>query len=155
MLNKIAPLGDLSYHYTLSYLWVLGAYELIRTLAQCFSNNGNNMSDNSFELLRELKNDFAKLRVPLAKYELKGRKEIKCIPYPAVKIGAGASWQIGIDDIISRRELSDKMLSVFESIDFSEFRVGGNWWNKMSENIVGDILKKAIIAKIIREIYHV
>ena len=118
---KVNPFGDLSNHYTLSYLWVLGAYELVRTLYQySYSKDREKLNSNTV-VLDKLKSEFAELRVPLAKHEKKGNKAIKVIPFPAFTYEFGTSWLISSDRYISRRELSDKMLSAFEKMDFSVF----------------------------------
>ena len=54
---------NFSEHLTLSYLWVLGVYEIVRSINQKIGNT------NSDEKLKKLKNLFTRLRVPLAKYE--------------------------------------------------------------------------------------
>ncbi len=54
------------------WFWTLGAYEVVRTMCQakiCFS-------ENFYEKILELKNDLAKARMPRAKMEKKGKKNM-------------------------------------------------------------------------------
>ncbi len=57
--------------YTKVWLWVLGAYEVVRTMCQaetCFSSN-------LLDKLRPQKNKLARLRMPLSKQEYSGKRE--------------------------------------------------------------------------------
>ncbi|TVU88323.1 hypothetical protein [Vreelandella titanicae] len=93
----------------LSYLWVIGAYELIRTINQRLKNE-------CFETeARQVKQQFNRLRVPLAKMEAAGRSpEDSHIAYPAFNMPHGAAWQLTQDEFITRKELSDSLLDFVE-----------------------------------------
>ncbi|NQU67731.1 MAG: hypothetical protein HQ510_07305 [Candidatus Marinimicrobia bacterium] len=61
--------GDIQLTYGQIWLWILGAYEVVRTMCQakaCFS-------DALFDRLIFFKRDIANFRIPFAKQELRGR----------------------------------------------------------------------------------
>ncbi|WP_170506845.1 MULTISPECIES: ubiquitin-like domain-containing protein [Ruegeria] len=61
--------GDLSEYYDLFWLWVLGSYEVLRTMDQhssCFSVEKQTE-------IKDLKKKLHKIRIPFAKQELRGR----------------------------------------------------------------------------------
>lgn len=93
----------------LSYLWVIGAYELIRTINQRLK--GEHFENES----RQVKQQFNRLRVPLAKMEAAGRsREDSHIAYPVINMTHGAAWQLTRDEFITRKELSDSLLGFVE-----------------------------------------
>lgn len=97
---------------TQSYLWVLGGYELIRSATQ-------RMAGRPLESeFRSVKNQFNRLRIPLAKFEAASRHpEDSPIAFPALNEHYGAAWQLGRDEFITRRELSDSLLALAERLD--------------------------------------
>ena len=113
-----SPFGDLSDHITMSYLWVLGAYEVVRSLDQRAREEANYLSGQK-ESLKQLKWRFERLRIPLAKFEAakKHSDTDSHIAYPSLNTQLGIAWQVSQDTWITRRELSDSMLELFESIN--------------------------------------
>lgn len=95
-------------HLTLSYLWVLGAYELIRIMK-------NKRKDGA---VKKLYRDFRRLRIPLAKLEpAKGHEnEDNPIATPIIQ-GTHISWVLNNNKTIPRIELSDKFLNYMESVN--------------------------------------
>ena len=104
--------GALSYHITLSYLWVLGAYEVIRAMNQR-RREANEDDQGLVALLRK----YERVRMPLAKFEPAGRHENtdSKIAYPVLNSEHGVGWQVAPDVFITRGELSDAFLSWLES----------------------------------------
>jgi hypothetical protein len=103
--------SDLTLHITLSHLWVLGAYEVLRTIHQrCREGGGVD------ESVRDVLRRFERLRIPLAKFEPAGRhKETDTkIAYPALNAQYGVAWQVAEDVFIPRGELSDEFLMLLE-----------------------------------------
>jgi hypothetical protein len=97
--------------FTLSYLWILGAYELIGTLDQRYRENSR--SDDHATRTRELKHRFERIRIPLAKMELARRHPTDDpIAYPAINLELGVASQVAEDTFITRRELSDALLDL-------------------------------------------
>lgn len=98
---------DLTGPIILSYLWVLGAYEVIRTVNQRFKAIGE-LSAPNYIRSQELKKLFERIRIPLAKLEPSNRhkKTDSSIAYPALTPAHGIAWQISENHIISRGELS-------------------------------------------------
>jgi hypothetical protein len=116
---------DLSYedgtilheHITLSYLWVLGAYEFIRTLCDRIKMDDHEKTPEEVRnILLEAKRRFNWVRVPLAKMEAVSEfaTEDGPIAYPGLKAGVGVAWQLNPNTIVTRRELSEALLDALE-----------------------------------------
>jgi hypothetical protein len=104
-------------HITLSFLWVLGAYEFVRTLCdRVRRDDTDTTSDGVRSLLLQTKRRFARVRVPLAKMEAAApfATEDTPIAYSGLRRGVGVAWQLNTTTIISRRELSDALLEALE-----------------------------------------
>lgn len=109
------PLKDLSDHLTLSYLWVLGAYELIRTINQRDRELHGNDHDITTKS-RGIKSIFERVRVPLAKFEAARRYEDTDgkIAYPVLNTEVGVGWKLGENIFITRQYLSNSFLEYSE-----------------------------------------
>lgn len=117
--------GKLSYedsttlheHITLSFLWVLGAYEFIRTLCDRVRTDDTEKTPEEVRnLLLQTKRRFARVRMPLAKMEPASHfsEEDGPIAYPGLRRGVGVAWQLSPSTVITRRELSDILLEALE-----------------------------------------
>jgi len=105
----------LTRHLTLSYLWVLGAYEVIRSIDQRFFS-GNPNGPDTYEI-KATKRQFSRLRVPLAKYEAERRSPgDSSIAYPALSAAHGAAWMLSESVLISREELAEAFLTMLEGM---------------------------------------
>ena len=104
--------------FTLSYLWVLGAYELVRTIDQRCRATTDLLGSPITTTVNEVKRTFERLRVPLAKFEPAKRHEAtdSHIAYPAINENLGVFWRVSPDKYIGRRELSDILLDLLERI---------------------------------------
>jgi hypothetical protein len=108
----------LTERFILSSLWVMGAYELVRTLDE------RHWHDNIFavgevaECLKMLLRTMERLRVPLAKMEPARRHRGTDYPIPQQYImpGYGVAWRVSEDKLISRRWLSDGLLELLKLI---------------------------------------
>lgn len=109
------PMGDVGDHLTLSYLWVLGAYEVIRSLCQRSQEDSTFFAKYRKDLLK-LKVEFTRIRIPLAKFEpaKKFADTDSHVAYPGFHVVLGTSWQLSENVWINRRTLSDSMLTLFE-----------------------------------------
>ena len=107
----------LNERFTLSYLWVLGAYELVRTICQRIKEKGSVVPEELAGEFVSLKKEFNRLRVPVAKMEpASGHKNTDShIAYPAINTAKGIAWQVAQDVFITRQDLADRLLSVLES----------------------------------------
>lgn len=116
--NTIEEALRLTDHMTLSYLWVLGAYELIRSIDQRCRDNPCLLENQLIEKVTEVKHEFERIRIPLAKFEPSRRHKMTDSPiaFPAIRREFGASWHISIDKYISKRELSDTLLDLLEKL---------------------------------------
>lgn len=101
----------------LAYLWVLGSYEVIRTLDQRFRE-----SSVQFEHLRAFskpaKHQFERVRIPLAKLEAPKAKKFseRTIAHPALTAAHGLAWVLAPGEVVARTELSDHFLSFLEQV---------------------------------------
>ena len=101
--------------FTLSYLWVLGAYELVRSICQRLDKNKDTVSPDVAQSFVTLKKQFNRIRVPLAKMEAaSGYKTDSHIAYPAIDFEKGIAWQLNQTDFITRKDLADQLLAVLE-----------------------------------------
>jgi len=118
-------------HITLSYLWVLGAYEAIRTLTQQIREGRDNMPSEVFERSKETRDRFARLRMPLAKMEpASAHKETDShIAYPGLNTQYGITWQLNENVFVSRRELSDFFLDTLEFARIAKLRQQASRFN--------------------------
>jgi hypothetical protein len=117
LVGPIETLTDLELR-TLCQLWVLGAYEVVRILAN-WAIRDKTISFAKFqEQLAELKVRFERLRIPLAKHEVARRFKDTDLPFafPILLGGKGIAWRVSDTVIISRRELSDALLTVLGEI---------------------------------------
>ncbi len=103
--------------FTSSYLWVLGAFEIVRTLHE------KARFDQSFfpryvQDLKTLKDKFSRLRIPLAKFSPhdKHLETDVGIAIPSFHKELGVAWRVSKSDWINRRDLSDQMLELFEEM---------------------------------------
>lgn len=99
-------------HITLSYLWVLGAYEVIRVI----KDRCKELKSPDAEIIKIHKR-FRRLRIPLAKLEApRGYEESDApIAYPALNSEYGIAWQVSEDVFIPRGALADDLLTLLES----------------------------------------
>jgi hypothetical protein len=103
---------------TLSYLWVLGVYELVRTLHERSREDTNLLAQSIRGRLEEMKHALERLRIPLAKHQHARRYPAdNPLAWPAFDPDRGVLWSVG-QQSISRRELSDKLLDLLDGIEF-------------------------------------
>lgn len=111
------PFGDLSDHLTQSYLWVLGAYEIIRTLSQLADSGSGNKYGSKKDDIRVVKHEFEKVRIPLAKFEAAKRNPGGyTFAYPVIDRQLGVGWLIGNNTYVSRKLLSDMFLKLIKEL---------------------------------------
>lgn len=109
-LSSDSDLGALSYHITMSYLWVLGAYEIIRSMQQ--RNKEGGLND---EKLAALLRKFERLRMPLAKFEpaKRHKKTDSQIAYPALNELYGIAWQVSRRSLYFKRRACQRISCSF------------------------------------------
>lgn len=102
---------------TQSHLWVLGIYEIVRTISQ-FSREKSSNIHSYEEEIRNVKNDIARLRIPLAKFEPASKHPNDFpIAYPGFNDQHGIGWFINDKrDFITRKAISDNVLDLFNNI---------------------------------------
>jgi hypothetical protein len=101
--------------FALSRLWVLGAYELARTVeARLRPYRGQALHDHAVRLKRR----FERLRVPLAKFESASRHPDDWpIAYPGYRPGSrSVGWLVADSEFIERNELADALLDFLEEL---------------------------------------
>lgn len=115
--TKPAEWADVNHAIGRSYLWVLGAYEAIRTLDQRFRDLGSSALGRR-GATKTLKHRFERLRVPLAKLEPSNRHKATdyAFPRPGIDDERGIAWEVSIGVVISRSQLSDEFLAILEDL---------------------------------------
>ena len=97
---------------TLSYFWVLSAYELVRTLDQRWRIGATTLPDEFGARVTALKRRMERLQIPLVKVETARRLPTdSTLAYPIISRDFGVAWHIAQDTYITRRELADQLLS--------------------------------------------
>jgi hypothetical protein len=111
----------LTHRFTLSYLWVLGAYELVRTLDERCTKNHALIDTTLKQHVQDFKGKIARLRMPLAKMQ-PARKHPNDSPiaYPGIHQELGIAWHIGKNTFITRRELSNDFLDLIEKFECAQ-----------------------------------
>lgn len=101
-----------------SYLWVLGAYELIRSINQICEKDLTLLDSENLNKVRSAKLFFARVRVPLAKFEpaAKFKDTDSAIAYPALSYEHGIAWKVSTEVFIARGELSECLINLFREI---------------------------------------
>ncbi len=108
----------LTERFTLSYLWVLGAYEVTRATWDRVDKKPERLPKRFTKRLASLKREFARLRMPLAKLEpANAHPNDLAIARPAMHRELGISWRVASRTFIPRRKLSDKLLALLEAIE--------------------------------------
>jgi hypothetical protein len=99
-----------------AHLWVLGAYELVRMIAERVRNDPSLTTPAAAEVIKEPKRLFERVRIPLAKLEPSRRNETD---FPVAFAGIcseGLCWMVADDVIITQRELSDILLKMWKAV---------------------------------------
>ena len=108
-------IDDFTETYGQFWLWLLGAYEVIRTLCEY-----SDQFDPDFaEKLQELKRDLAKVRVPFAKQEYRGRSEGIGGDLSVTSFGKDMKFQIDGEEV-SSQDVIAKVTNFIESIDLNQ-----------------------------------
>jgi hypothetical protein len=96
---------------TLSWLWVLGSYEIVRSLHQ-YLGEISPESDQYTEEVGKLKWEFEELRIPLAKFEKRRSKQTRLVAWPAVSKSGEVAWTLDGITFTTRRHLAQRFLDV-------------------------------------------
>jgi hypothetical protein len=103
--------------FTLSYFWVLAAYELVRTLDEYCRTGATSVPVQFHSRIATLKRRMERLRIPLAKMQTARRFSTDSpIAYPALSRDFGVAWQVAQETYITRRELSDALLELLTDL---------------------------------------
>ncbi|WP_236630366.1 hypothetical protein [Pseudomonas syringae] len=120
--NALYDHHSIQSHKTQSYLWVLGAYEILRTLAQRVKDGQSDDPPDVAARIKAARDRFARVRIPLAKFEAsrKYRAIDNPIAYPGLDLKYGIAWRLNESEVISRQELSDVFLEALEFVRASK-----------------------------------
>jgi hypothetical protein len=104
-------------HIYQSFLWVLAAYEFIRTLDQICTQDSTVYSSALSQDIKQFKHGIERVRIPLAKLETAVRY-LSDFPmaYPGWVNQKEVGWQVGPSTIITRIDLSNELLSLVEKL---------------------------------------
>ena len=120
-LGTIEESAKLTDQIASSEQWVLTAYELVRVVFEYYKKRPEIADLALGDLVVEVRNIFARIRVPLAKMEA-SRKYTgnpgsdAPIPLPVLHQVLGLGWALSPEFVISRRELADALLELLEEI---------------------------------------
>lgn len=93
--NALHDFEFIQSHRTQSYLWGLGAYEILRTLSQRIREGQSDDPSEVAERIKYARDRFARVRVPLAKFEAGRHKATdNHIAYPGVDLTYGIAWEV-------------------------------------------------------------
>src|SRR5258708_36979463 len=90
-----------------SYLWVLGAYEVIRTVHAALRGSPGPAATDCAASVRSAKRLLERVPGPLARGEPRRGSHGFALAAPALVPGVGIAWTIAPDDTVSRHELAD------------------------------------------------
>jgi uncharacterized protein (DUF2461 family) len=108
---------------TLSYFWVLAAYELVHRLDQRWRTGVTTMPDEFGSRVAALKRRMERLRIPLAKMETARRFPTdSTMAYPTISRDFGIAWHVAQDTYITRRELSNQLLDFLTDLKKRQMR---------------------------------
>ena len=101
----------------LADLWLLGAYEFVRTIDARYREKSGPNIDKAKAIIRETKKLFHRVRIPLAKNEAaKGHTETDDIAAPIGCGTKGFGWQLNKDAVVLQRVLSDSLLVMLRTV---------------------------------------
>ena len=113
-------------HITLSELWVMGAYELVRLIDEIVSKKQDKMNVETIKKIKETLSLFLEIRVPLVKFQKAGQGELfsgiasKC----EFDKDKGLGWKIIFafgkkfeTKIFYRKDLADNLLELLKVIN--------------------------------------
>lgn len=110
--------------FTLSRLWVFGAYEVIRTLDQRVGRKPGILTKRLAQRVKTTKKAFERVRIPLAKLE--PAKAHSATDFasarPAMHRELGITWRVAQGVFVPRRRLSDRLLALLAEIDEHQSR---------------------------------
>lgn len=109
---------ELTERFTNSYLWVLGAYEIVRAMDQRCRENTAIVDDTTAQLIRDTKHKFERVRVPLAKYEIANRfrNTDTVLAFPALDRQDGIAWCVADNVFVTRKELSECFMTLLRTL---------------------------------------
>jgi hypothetical protein len=116
-LSPLRDWGEVINDIGLSYLWVLGAYEAVRTLHQRLVDMGAPAMKRA-AACAALKHKYERVRIPLAKLEPAKRFVTTDYAFarPGIDDSRGIAWEVSHGVAVSRSELSDAFLSFLEEM---------------------------------------
>lgn len=111
-------------YITLSELWIMGAYELIRLMRDIILNNDMFLKETKTELKKVL-NTFAEVRIPLVKFqERRNNRLYSGITQPKFDSVKGIGWEIIISNkegvntkVIYRNDLGNNFLELLKLLN--------------------------------------
>jgi hypothetical protein len=110
------PTAFFNDHIFFSYLWVLAAYELARSVDQRCHEEPPLFSVEFSRTIKSTKIAFERIRIPLAKFEPARRYQAtdSAVAWPGLYRDLGVGWSLGRDIYVLRRQLADDLLSTLE-----------------------------------------
>lgn len=116
--EKVDTSSELTDRIRDSYLWVLGAYEIVRSLDQKCRDNTEIVNDTARQVFTDVKHKFERVRISLAKFEPARRygDTDSSVALPGIDRDHGIAWRVSETLFVTRKELSDAFMSLLRSI---------------------------------------
>lgn len=104
----------------MSYLWILGTYEVVRALRQRVKESPEKFTDDVAKIVDETCSFLTRIRVPLAKYEASGkyRNEDVGVAFP-IAIDGGIGWALNGRDAVMFSEIRTQICKFVNCIGSS------------------------------------
>jgi hypothetical protein len=109
---------DLTDRLVLSRLWVLGAYEVVRTMSERVRAKPSLLSKRLAERTHRTKRYLERVRIPLAKLEPATRHAATDFAeaLPAMHSSLGISWKVANRVFVPRRRMADRLLKLLQAL---------------------------------------
>lgn len=103
---------------TMAQLWVLGCYEIVRTIKEYIDKNPGFVEDGIKDEILETKRQFERIRMPLAKLQpfRKTRDTDYPFAFPGYTDTAGMAWRVSPDCIIKRAALAERFAIMLDKL---------------------------------------
>lgn len=111
-------------HITLSELWIMGTYEILRLTKDILVKN-TNFSDQSKNKVREILSNFTEIRIPLVKFQKMGKNNrlYSGVTTPTFDSVKGLGWSIHTSNkegvrtkIVYRSDLANEFLQLLKTL---------------------------------------
>ena len=124
-------------YITLSELWVMGAYELLRLMGFIIPKHKDIFSEDTRKELKEVISIFTEVRIPLVKFQERGKDRLYSgVAQPEFDSIKGVGWKIHFSrkakietEIFYRKDLGDSLLKLLKKLKEDIHAKSYDAWN--------------------------